>query len=81
MTGDKISIFPNPANDGLFNIELHKLHGMSQLKITDVYGKTVEEVDIAGKSDAKLQMNLNTGVYLIILEGSGEKLVKKVIVD
>jgi hypothetical protein len=40
-TAPEVSIFPNPTQDGLINVELHTLKGKAQVELFNAYGQRV----------------------------------------
>lgn len=66
-------IFPNPSN-GTFTVDLHKIQGEAEVRITDLQGRLVSS-QIAGASMQMLDVELNEapGTYLVtVIHSSGQ---------
>ncbi|MCF8429092.1 MAG: T9SS type A sorting domain-containing protein [Bacteroidia bacterium] len=77
-----ITIFPNPSN-GVFNISFEsKNNSAAKIKIIDVLGKTVwyNERTLLNGINA-INLNLNKGNYLLIVEENGKLTTKKIVIN
>ncbi|MFZ4796872.1 MAG: T9SS type A sorting domain-containing protein [Bacteroidia bacterium] len=77
-----ITIFPNPSN-GTFNISFEsKNNSAAKLKIIDVFGKTVwqNERTLLNGINA-INVNLNKGNYILIVEENSKLTTKKIVVN
>jgi hypothetical protein len=73
---DKISVFPNPSNDGVFHINTDGVHGLIQVYSMD--GKKVAESRITG-TDTKLEISKYVpGIYTVVIR-QGDKLHREII--
>ena len=65
-TGNKISVYPNPAKS-FINILIDKpLLDLNLLRIVDISGKVVfEDTFVEGINNVQLPSNINPGVYLV----------------
>ncbi|MDR0873296.1 MAG: T9SS type A sorting domain-containing protein [Prevotellaceae bacterium] len=71
ITGNTLSVYPNPASD-ILNIA--GLAGLTEVRITDIAGKTVSIQQTSGAVNVSA---LNAGFYLLNVEGQTVKFVKK----
>ncbi|TAE72625.1 MAG: T9SS C-terminal target domain-containing protein [Bacteroidetes bacterium] len=87
VSENKLYIYPNPASDMVtFAYELEKIT-QSKVYVTDMMGnKIAEYTQFTTKEEGKYEVvaNVSTwanGIYLVILETNGEKIVKKLVVN
>lgn len=74
---DKISIYPNPASD---NLTINSKEG-SNVKITDVSGRTVISKSNISAVEQFDVHQLNAGVYMVIITKEGKTGVKKLLIQ
>lgn len=77
---ENISIYPNPITNNHFNISFDNETWVEQIKIYDLQGKLVVEKSVKNKID-NLQiptLNLNTGIYLLQIQGDKKFYNKKI---
>ena len=86
--GTKVSlnVFPNPTSGSLTVKVACKNcgdEGIYQLKVTDIYGKQLfaSSVNVAlGEGDAQLDLSqFAAGVYLIVVQNDGQRIVERVV--
>lgn len=78
--GSSISIYPNPATEGIY-IDYSDDYRLSLVSLYGVGGNLISKKAIVGSGKEFLDMtNLDTGVYLLVLEGvNSERLTYKVL--
>lgn len=77
-----INIYPNPAHDRLF-INFDKNSKINVLILNDIYGKTIY-TKLLNTSENLIEINTSTyskGLYFVVLQGSNDKIIKKVIIE
>jgi hypothetical protein len=72
----RMRVFPNPAQ-GSFTVSVP--HGTQQLILTDALAHVVEQRTLNGSMNASFEVT-TPGVYQVTTRGSGERLVKRVVV-
>ncbi len=74
-----LSLFPNPAKDS-FTVKADV--AINSLIVTDVLGKTIKEITVAGQSEIIINTNdLQTGIYFVTIKTNKGTVTKKVIKD
>ena len=73
---EAISMFPNPAKDQL-NFETSV--ELDQIEIFDINGRKVQEFSTSAVQNS-IDLNLDSGVYFVLLSGENGQLTKKLIV-
>ncbi len=74
------SIFPNPSN-GEFTISLETSFSNAEVKIYDVFGRSVLDRTELKSNYATIELNQPSGVYLLHLIVDGQKLIKRMILE
>lgn len=78
------SILPNP-NNGKFVLELNSSKAITtDLKIMNTLGSTIYEesnLTINGKVVKTLNLNLNSGIYFLVLQNGDKKVIQKLFVN
>jgi PKD repeat protein len=78
------SIFPNP-NNGKFVLEINSSKGITtDLKIINTLGATVYEesgVNINGKLVKSFNLDLNSGIYFLVLQNGDKKVIQKLFIN
>ena len=80
--GIDFTISPNP-NNGSFSIQTNTLSGLYELTVYDIRGRKIyqsQPIFNGGNWVENIQLQAQTGIYLIELSGNGTKAVKKFIV-
>ncbi len=80
--GIDFTISPNP-NNGSFSIQTNTLSGLYELTVYDIRGRKIyqsQPIFNGGNWVENIQLQAQTGMYLIELSGNGTKAVKKFIV-
>ncbi|NNK86716.1 MAG: T9SS type A sorting domain-containing protein, partial [Flavobacteriaceae bacterium] len=77
-----VSIFPNPVEDH-FKIQSSARFGIESIKIYDVLGQNVRDLNGSGRSSVKVyRQGLVAGMYLISLtDGNGNVVTKKILLN
>ncbi|MDR0412617.1 MAG: choice-of-anchor J domain-containing protein [Dysgonamonadaceae bacterium] len=73
---EAIRIYPNPARGEVY---LTSVPERSQIYILDLSGRTVFS-DNTQSGKVRLNLNLETGIYMVVIENEGEKTVRKLII-
>ena len=77
---DFFKLFPNPTNDGEFNIQLSKSSNGS-INIFDLSGKRVFEKKFANQQKIKASTLLSNGLYLVQIKSENYNETKKLIIN
>ncbi|MDX2249103.1 MAG: T9SS type A sorting domain-containing protein [Bacteroidia bacterium] len=83
--GPQLFLYPNPASDGPFFLELHGLRAEvdMQIRILDVTGKEVyfshEKAGRNGSFTSQIQPSLSSGLYFVQVKQAGTTLTQKLI--
>jgi alpha-tubulin suppressor-like RCC1 family protein len=80
-----IAMYPNPAS-GMVTIELNRPAADVSIRIMNTLGQLVEELNVPAASGSKTigQLNVSAyekGAYIVIIEGNGNKVYKKLVVN
>jgi hypothetical protein len=74
-----LSIFPNPSLGDLTLSFDHLVSG--KLSILNVNGEIIHQANIFGSKEYRLELNLNSGLYLVkILTDDQQEIIKKVVI-
>lgn len=73
-----VDVFPNPSN-GNITIELYENNGNSKLTVHNLLGEVMHSQYINEQS-TNINLDLNSGLYIIAIESKTEKIVKKIII-
>ena len=81
---NQVVLYPNPSNDGIFNINTTRSNALKEANVYDVLGKKVSRIENKN-SDDQIRMDLsslNKGIYLVrlVLEDGSES-TKKVVIN
>ena len=71
-----IKLFPNPSKGSL---QLRNVSGKVNLSIMDVLGRVAYSQEIS--EDARINHNLDSGIYLVLLQNETGTSVKKLVVE
>ncbi|CAH0994515.1 hypothetical protein EMA8858_00625 [Emticicia aquatica] len=74
-----IDVYPNPTNEQLFISIPNQINGHVHAKLTDISGKLIDKFDFDQHSKSIDFRNRQEGIYLLILETEGTRIVKKII--
>jgi PKD repeat protein len=79
---EEVRIYPVPANKFL-NVVIPSDYRNGSIVITDVVGKTVEDIEINNQESIKiLTQEINSGVYFLSIENNGQKVyTKRILID
>ena len=76
---DNVQIYPNPT-DGIFNIDLGSIDlGKATANIYDMQGKTVLTSEIKDNKTAISLKNMPSGIYLIEINSTKQRIVKRIV--
>ncbi len=75
-----LSLYPNPALDGRFFIEIPAVEGAVQINILDLQGRLVYSHVSTDSGLVEIQSNLNSGIYMVNIQAGAFKASKKLIV-
>ena len=78
-----ISIYPNPSQDGNFNLHLGKAYAEKELelRILDASGKEVYRKQEKGALQLSLNLGLKQGMYILLIRSEGESSSHKLAVN
>lgn len=80
-TSDNIQIFPNPVRDGKLFVQNDASQSLT-FKVTDMLGKVISSDKLGSNSNGQIDLsNSPNGIYFVEIEGKGDRVIKKVIVD
>jgi hypothetical protein len=78
LQNEQLSVFPNPAANGIFNIQIDGESGIYALEITDIIGKTVLKKEIQVESGISCPIELPqqclSGFYFVSLSSKNKRL-------
>lgn len=75
----KLTVFPNPTNDGLINLQLDTFSNDMNYKIYDVNGRILKSVKILSQNNEINISDLNSGIYLLEVASNEGKTIKQII--
>ncbi len=75
---NKISVYPNPAQDF---VTINGLSGQNGIKIRNVFGKIVKSLKVASNEITIRIANVPTGIYFIEIIGENKRVSKKMVVE
>ena len=78
LNGEDINIYPNPAADGIFTI--NGLRNAQLIRIMDLDGRIVKNINAAGKTSVELRLNVSPGIYVIRISDNKESIYKKIMI-
>lgn len=78
---ENITIYPNPLNGKQLNINLGDLAGTTTIKVIDLNGRTLIENVTVNKQITKLDVKLQSGIYLVQLANKQGTIVKQLVVE
>ncbi len=76
-------LYPNPST-GSFNIQMNEIKGKNaQISVLDLSGRVVYQqfLQVNGKLDTQLNLNLANGLYLLQLQTEKENLKRKLVIE
>ena len=78
----RISLYPNPATDGYFNLDFAGIEGEKTVQVVDLQGRLVESHRTTETQLFKINTeNMASGVYLVEIDGSTGTASFKVVVE
>jgi hypothetical protein len=77
---NKITIYPNPSN-GKFKIDLQNVYNNCKIEIYDVLGHLIFENKYTSSNIIDLNLDLQSGIYLIKLKSDQMQYNAKIIID
>ena len=75
---NEITIYPNPSN-GYFKIKLPEISSQGDITVSDLCGKEVYSETFIRTNALNLHLNVQSGIYLVIINSGGKKAVIKLI--
>lgn len=76
---DKVSIYPNPVNDGRFTIR--GIESIRQIDLVNLVGEKVKTFSNSGQSTLNIQAEVPAGVYMLNCYDGKNKIFKKIIIQ
>ncbi|MEQ8907806.1 MAG: T9SS type A sorting domain-containing protein [Vicingaceae bacterium] len=78
---DGLSVFPNP-NNGAFNIRFDREVENTQIRITDISGRSVFEGGFSKQQSINLNPQIiESGVYLLFIQAGDKQTVKRLVIQ
>jgi arabinogalactan endo-1,4-beta-galactosidase len=77
----RVKVYPNPNFDGLLNVELPGITGVTTLHIFDVNGKMVESQILENKPVASVDVSTLHGFYLITIHNHDLNFSQKIVIN
>jgi hypothetical protein len=77
---DVINIFPNPSS-GLFHVEMDDVYASITLSVFDITGRKVMTKKIVNSNQFEIDLNGNSGVFILTIESPSGTITKRLIVD
>ncbi len=83
LSTSNYSLYPNPTDKQFVNVKHESAKNPSRIKIVDVTGKTLQEVETdKNASETKVSLiGIAPGIYTVVLSNEQETLVQKLIVQ
>lgn len=75
---DNVSVYPNPSQ-GEFKVEMN-FEGEKKVKLMSLNGQIIANYKVFGKVLNVREQGLAEGMYFVIVESGGDKIVRKVVV-
>lgn len=78
---EKVAIYPNPAKD-FINVNLGTLNfENTTLSLFDIQGRSISRIGVTSANEVLNTQNLQSGVYLLVLEKENNKTTFKVVIQ
>ncbi len=78
--GVNIEVYPNPTEEKLFVTIPPQINAPIEAKITDLSGRLIEKYDLTLLSNQFIDLkSFKTGIYLLVFEIQGKRVVKKIV--
>lgn len=75
-----IEVYPNPTEEKLFVSIPPQINKPIEVKITDISGRLMEKYDFTVPNNQYIDLkSFKTGIYLLVFEIQGKRMVKKII--
>lgn len=74
-------VYPNPSINGLFNLEIQGMTGISLIRIYDLAGRLVKEQTADDLSKATLDIGLKNGIYMLIVSSRDKQFIRKLVIN
>jgi arabinogalactan endo-1,4-beta-galactosidase len=78
--GTGFLIYPNPAADGLFNLKMKGMTGISLIRIYDLDGRLVNEQTSDNMSNVTLDLGHKDGIYILVIRNQDKNIIRKLMV-
>jgi hypothetical protein len=76
-----VVIYPNPVSNGLLNIAMEGLPGTSTIRILDMGGKVILELQSSNEANIQMNLDVPSGVYFMQVRNGEKNLTKKFVVQ
>jgi len=73
-------VYPNPSADGLVNLEINGMTGISLIRIYDPDGRLIKEQTFDNLSKISLDLGLKEGIYILVVHNQNKKIIQKLLV-
>lgn len=73
-------VYPNPSADGLFNLEIEGMTGISSIRIFDLDGRLITEQTLDNLSKVTLDLGLMEGIYILVVRNQNKRIIQKLVV-
>jgi hypothetical protein len=81
ISGAGFLIYPNPNVNGLVNLDLKGLKGISVIRIYDMEGRLVKEHTSGNQSKVSLDLGLEEGIYILSVSNGNKNIIQKLMVN
>lgn len=72
-----VKVFPNPTVDGRISVDLNSVNGEVEMVVYDLYGRIIQTRYKSGGSLVSMEIEANSGMYLLhVNAGSTNQLIK-----
>jgi arabinogalactan endo-1,4-beta-galactosidase len=81
MNGAGFLVYPNPSVNGLFNLEMQGMTGISWIGIYDLDGRLVKEQTVENLPKVSLDPGLRKGIYILVVSNQDGNFIQKLVVN
>ncbi len=78
---ESLSIFPNPSNSGHITINLSGIKEVERITLTDLSGKILKEMTVNEEAIVDMDVNMYSGVYLVLVKTAEQQVVRKIMIE
>jgi endonuclease I len=80
LSDTAVSIYPNPSNDGLINIETYE--NLNKIEVFSILGQQINTIENPVFSNNTFQLSINqSGIYLMKFSSENGSLTKKIVIQ